>query len=280
MRSKVHDMKDALKARVKANYPLYSAYQFYRSTRWRAVSFRFLGNGAHRSIQIVTGADKSHYLSLINLLESVREHEPEARVNVWDLGLLVTQLQEIEVRFPKYLIKKFPFNEYPSYFDIQIVAGEYAWKPVIICGEAAITDRLVVWLDAGDIVTSRLTWIRRLTDSMGLFSPYSSGTISQWTHPGTLAALGVRKNLLSRRELTAGIIAVDPLNDRAMVLLKKWDECALRRECIAPMGADSSNHRQDQAVFTVLSYQDGLAPSGFLGYLTAPLGIKTHQDPH
>src|SRR5664280_549762 len=105
-------MKDTLKTRVKANYPLYRAYQFYRSTRWRAASLRFLGHGAHRPIQIVTGADKSHYLSLMNLLESVREHEPEARVNVWDLGLLQTQLQEIGVRFPKYRIKKFPFSEY------------------------------------------------------------------------------------------------------------------------------------------------------------------------
>ena len=271
-------MKDELKARVKAIYPLYRAYQFYRSTRWLVVSLRFLGNDAHLPIQIVTGADRSHYRSLMNLLKSVREHEPEARVNVWDLGLLETQLQEIAVRFPKYRIKKFPFDEYPSYFDIRVAAGEYAWKPVIICGEAAITDRIVVWLDAGNIVTSRLTWVRRLTDSMGLFSPYSSGTISQWTHPGTLAALGVREELLSRRNLAACLIAVDPLSDRAMVLLKRWEECALCRDCIAPVGSDRNNHRQDQAVFTVLSYQEDLAPSGFLGELTEPLGVRTHQD--
>jgi len=212
------------------------------------------------------------------MLESVCEHEPEAKVNVWDLGLLESQVQEIEVRFPKYLIKEFPFNEYPSYFDIKVVAGEYAWKPVIICGEAAISDGLVVWLDAGDIVTSRLTWVRRLAGSMGLFSPYASGTISQWTHPGTLAALSVRDELLPRRNLMACIIAVDPANDRAMALLRTWQECALRRECIAPTGSNRSNHRQDQAVFTVLSYQEGLAPSGFFRELTAPLGIRTHQD--
>jgi len=35
-------------------------------------------------------------------------------------------------------------------------------------------------------------------------------------------------------------------------------ECALRRECIAPEGSDRSNHRQDQAVLTILycKYQE------------------------
>jgi len=237
-----------------------------------------MGNGAKRSIQIVTGADKSHYLSLVSMLESVSEHEPDARVNVWDLGLRETQLQEIGTRFPKYRIKKFPFSKYPSYFDIKVAAGEYAWKPVIVYSESAITDDLVVWLDAGDILTSRLTWVRRLTHSMGLFSPYSGGTVSQWTHPGTLAALSVRDQLLSRRNLMACIIAVDPLNDRAMDLLRRWEKCALSRECIAPMGSDRSNHRQDQAVYTVLSYQMDMAPPGFFREFTAPLGIKIHQD--
>jgi hypothetical protein len=37
--------------------------------------------------------------------------------------------------------------------------------------------------------------------------------------------------------------------------VREWCECTLRRECIAPEGSDRSNHRQDQAVFTILYYK-------------------------
>lgn len=40
----------------------------------------------------------------------------------------------------------------------------------------------------------------------------------------------------------------------------------------------SSKRRQDQAVLTVLSYQEGVPHSGFFRELAWPLGIKTHQD--
>jgi len=45
-------------------------------------------------------------------------------------------------------VRLFEFWKYPSYFNISIARGEYAWKPVII-KEVVDEYPLVLWLDAG-----------------------------------------------------------------------------------------------------------------------------------
>jgi len=45
--------------------------------------------------------------------------------------------------------------------------------------------------------------------------------------------------------------AIDWVKD----LVKEWYDLALIKECIAPPGSNRTNHRQDQAVFTLLYYQ-------------------------
>ena len=75
-------------------------------------------------------------------------------------------------------------------------------------------------------------------------------------------------------------------------VVKPWAECALKRECIGPLGSNRGNHRQDQAVLTVLLYQAGrpfetsggmwvsntLCDLAIIGHTQGCLGILVQQD--
>ena len=123
-------------------------------------------------------------------------------------------------------------------------------------------------MDAGCIITQPLYRIRKVIDKIGLYSPVSKGTIVDWTHPSTLDFLKVDKSLLQKNNLSGGIVAVNYQFKKAVQIIKRWKECALIKECIAPMGSNRTNHRQDQAVLTILADQSNITdvmPKQFLG---------------
>jgi uncharacterized protein DUF1647 len=230
--------------------------------------------GAHHDLTIVTGADSSHAASLLQMLASVRQHEPDVPVIAYDLGMAAQDLERLRSRFPTVVLKTFEYARYPSYFNIKINAGEYAWKPVIIADTLDETKRSVCWMDAGNVVLGKLTWIRRVLNATGFYSPRSSGTLRDWTHPKTLAYLRADDALLDSRNLNGACIAISCKHENAMAMARRWAECAKTRECIAPEGSSRANHRQDQAVLSVLAHQFGLTarvPTEYLGFLT-------HQD--
>src|SRR5262249_4791023 len=159
-------------------------------------------------------------------------------------------------------------------FNISVNAGEYAWKPVIFCDILNEFKGLVCWMDAGNLVTEPLTMVRRITTKIGMYSPSSSGIISEWTHPGTLACLNVPDALLSQRNLAGSCVAVSYCNPIAREIANEWKECALTRGCIAPIGSSRKNHRQDQAVLTIIAHKSGITkhmPSRCYGFVC-------HQD--
>jgi hypothetical protein len=224
-------------------------------------------------ITIVTGADRTHHLSLLQLLESLERHERRARVVAYDLGLEPDDRARLERRFHRVEVRTFDYSRYPAYFDIRCNAGAYAWKPVIVAEVLEECRGRLVWLDAGCVVTEPLFALRRRLARHGFHSPASSGTIGQWTHPATLDWLGADPRMLGRRPRFAAVVAVDYDHVVARDVIRRWAECARVQECIAPPGADRSNHRHDQAVLTILVEQsslDGLRPEF--------LGVEAHRD--
>jgi hypothetical protein len=77
-----------------------------------------------------------------------------------------------------------------------------------------------------------------------------------------------------KANLNGACVAFDPASKAAIALARKWREGALDKDCIAPEGADRSNHRHDQALLTVLAHLDGMAQ------ITEHrlLGFLIHQD--
>jgi len=223
---------------------------------------------------IVTGADSSHYKSLCQFLSSLFMYEPGIKVIVFDLGLIDSEGQCLKNTFPSIELRLFDYSKYPGYFNIKINAGEYAWKPVVLSDILSEFKCCVCWMDAGNLVTGPLFWLRKITNDLGIYSPNSSGVISDWTHPKTIEFMKVSNDLLNKPNLNGACVSVSFQNSKARELINQWKQCALIKDCIAPMGSNRENHRQDQAVLSVILHQSGITK-----YMPTKLyGFMTHQD--
>jgi hypothetical protein len=202
---------------------------------------------------IVTGASSNHFNCLKSLLYSISLYEPQSRTIVYDLGLTEKEVAELvaaghEVRF-------FRFEDYPPHVNINVAHGQYAWKPIIIADEFSRTSDMLLWLDAGNLVRAPLVGLRERLRASGLWSMTSVGTVAEWTHPGTLAYLNAPPAMLPKPNRNAALIGLRVGYPWVDELAREWKRCALDPACIAPPGSTRRNHRQDQAVLTVLLYQ-------------------------
>jgi hypothetical protein len=225
-------------------------------------------------LTIVTGADATHGASLLQLARSVVGHERSARFIIYDLGLTEAQRSRIKSAAPRAKWRSMDFSKYRPYFDITVNAGQYAWKPVIVREELGKCRGLLCWMDAGNLVVETLLALRFETWRKGFYSPPSAGSVQKWTHPAMFDYFGLPHDWnASLSPLNAACVAFNSRNAKAFELCNEWARLASVGECIAPKGSNRSNHRQDQALLTVLALQRGFAPSksGFLGY-------AVHQD--
>jgi hypothetical protein len=229
----------------------------------------------HRRLTLVTGADGSHFCSLLQLLTSVVEHEPDMPVIIYDLDLYAYERAVLEERFPGYRVRRFRYEKYPPHVELRRDRGQYAWKPIIVWDALKDTAGPVCWMDAGNVLTARLTGIRGELRSHGFYSPRSKGMIMDWTHPAMLEYFAVDAQWAAgKRNLNGACVAFHPRSLRALKLAKQWRDGALIKECIAPEGSSRKNHRQDQALLTVLAYKYGLADATGGHYL----GFEIHRD--
>jgi hypothetical protein len=219
---------------------------------------------------LVTAADASHEQSLVRMLESVRANAPGTNTIVYDLGLSPATWDAL-AGLP-VTRRRFQYECYPAFFDIRRNAGQYAWKPAIINEVMRERGGIVCWMDAGNLI-SDLSGLRRRIDRYGFYSPTSSGTAAQWTHRGMLHYLGMPETWGSDiRNLNGACIAVDSSCEAVRSVVEEWGRLAAIKECIAPPGSDRSNHRQDQALITVLAYRAGIARE------EKAIGFTTHND--
>lgn len=229
------------------------------------------------NLTLVTAADTSHAQSLLNFLVSVQRHEPGTRVVIYDLGMTHAELAELKSRFG-YEVRTFDFAKYPAFFNIGIASGEYAWKSQLVRDVALETSEILCWMDAGNIVIEPLSRIRREALRSGYYCPQSAGTVSDWTHPGTLSYFGLPATWKSKLpNLNTACVAFDMRSSLGTKLVHEWAEYATVCECIAPAGSSRANHRQDQALFTVLAYREG-RPDRARKAARRLLGFKLHQD--
>jgi hypothetical protein len=225
-------------------------------------------------LTIVTGCDSSHFKSQLQFLNSLYKHEPVIKTVYYDLGISDEQRKIIADNFPFVVIKKFNFSKYPDFFNIKKNAGEYAWKPIIIWKELNNSSNLILWLDAGTIIINNLNSIRRILKIRGFYSPISSGVVKEWTHEGMIRYLNITDDILNKRNLSGGVVGYNSKNRKARLLAEQCFNYAKEKECIAPSGSNRSNHRQDQALLTVLAYKFNMVK----GMPKRYYGFDVHRD--
>jgi hypothetical protein len=246
----------------------------FRPLELQAKSLLLAAVPLREDFTLVTGADRTHFKSLGNLLRSLARWEPGIRVIVYDLGFEAGQRKEFAASFPALEVRRFEYSKYPAYFDIRVNAGEYAWKPVIFSDVFTEVQGGVAWFDAGNLPYEPLTRLRKVVGWKSFYSPFAKGTIAEWTHPATLDYLKVDKSIRGKQNLAGYCVAADYRSPKAREFARRWRECALAKDCIAPAGSNRSNHRQDMSILSILAYQ--LKLPLFLSRFR--LGFECQQD--
>ena len=141
-----------------------------------------------------------------------------------------------------------------KFLNININAGEYAWKPAIINEVANQYKGIIIWCDAGDIFYNVDTLIYVVKNNY-LYTPTSSGSINERTDIRTLNILSKKYDInINFNSRNAACIGFNTNIDWIQNFLKEWLEYSLNKDCIAPLNHNRSIHRWDQSILTVLYY--------------------------
>lgn len=209
-----------------------------------------------KNILFVTAAEKNYYSQLENLLSSFYSRMNE-KILVFNLGLEEKQINNLMNKYTNLEIRNFDFTKYPNfiseYEDGKL--GSYAWKPIIVNEVLREFKQKVVWLDAGNIITRKIIFLKISLTTKGLVVPTSSNRISDWTHPKTVEYIGIDKKYLRSNNYASGLVGFDYSNSSALKISNDWSKFAKIKECIAPRDSSRLNHRQDQAILTLLLYK-------------------------
>ncbi len=218
-------------------------------------------------VLIVTAASSNHAGALRHLLGSLQRLD--ADVVCYDLGLTSAEVDALP-RWNRLTIRAFDYAGHPPHMNVQVNAGEYAWKPVIVAEVAdaerqSPSPRHVLWADAGSYFDALEPIAGAIDRSGGVWLRRSSGTVADWTHPGMFAFLGDdASRFADRPNADATLVGLATGHASAAVrdaayrdIIAPWAACARARDCIAPAGSSRRNHRQDQAVLTYLVHKAG-----------------------
>lgn len=238
---------------------------------------------------IVTASSANHLCSLENFLYSLYDLRSEIpvgqfpRIVVYNIGMNRTQLPILDQFVENGLIdnlETFDYFKYPRFWDVAINAGEYAWKTGII-NEARLnyaSNGLLVWLDAGNIVTPQ--FIRHIPKTIkklhGFWSPRSAKNMATWTHPKMFEYFGKSMDDYGDYiNCNGAAMGFDVSNDTIVdTMILPWLHCGMDKHCIAPPGSSRANHRQDQAALTMLAYMGGHKCNMSPNYYK----LQTHRD--
>lgn len=247
---------------------------------------------------IITGADYTHYDTLVQLLDNLSlcffNKSKRPTLLVWDLGLKPVQIRQLQKKFANWCeFKTFEYSNYPEWFNIKENAGEYAWKPNIIKESMLFNKKkYVFWFDSGNLIVNekKFSELYEFLNKYKIYSPVSSGVISQWTHVGMLRYLGltdVAKDIYGLRNRSGGLVGFKVSDTRIRSFITEFARLASVRECIAPVGSSRLNHRQDQSLLSIMYYQfiHREFKIGYEYFQTNPLisgdellGVSIHND--
>jgi len=186
---------------------------------------------------------------------------------VWDLGLdemSISNLHSFHDNRIQY--RKFDYFKYDDYYNIEIEAGQYAWKAAIIretMNELLLSNTtenplILYWCDSGNTLhPMTISYLEDIVSKNKLYSPISPENIQFWTHPGTLHYFNIPENdsLLMKQNRNGAQFGFLISDKKVQEFIRDFDACSHIKDCIAPQGSNRQNHRQDQSVFTILYYK-------------------------
>eukprot|EP00282_Hemiselmis_andersenii_P007992 CAMPEP_0114121086 /NCGR_PEP_ID=MMETSP0043_2-20121206/6995_1 /TAXON_ID=464988 /ORGANISM="Hemiselmis andersenii, Strain CCMP644" /LENGTH=427 /DNA_ID=CAMNT_0001213753 /DNA_START=56 /DNA_END=1335 /DNA_ORIENTATION=+ len=203
---------------------------------------------ASSDLTLITSVNSLYFGCVANHIGSVQLREPGLRILLYDLGL--DPLEKLVAReWRSVTLVPFPFQDYPPHVRN---LRNYAWKPLVY-KHALASHRKVFYQDSGQEVWQRLGKIDSIIERDGyMFVMQGERTLPDKIHPSMFKVMGLDPKDFAGKDMCAGGIQ-GYRNDSLAVdeVLSATVACALNPRCIAPDGADQSNHRFDQSAFSI-----------------------------
>ena len=226
---------------------------------------------------VISGASNNHYLTLIQFIKSFILNKVDSKLIIYNLGINEDKWCFLKNTYSSnnFIFKIFDYSSYPEWFNININRGEYAWKPAIIYEVFnEFKNDIIVWMDSGNIILNNLNELFRFINDNGIHSASSSENIKCWTHPNTIKLLKCENT--NNRNRNGACIGFNTKFDWVQNFITDFYNAALNKNIIAPLGSSRVNHRQDQAVFTIL-YYEYINKYKFINY-NHSIGYSIHND--
>lgn len=221
----------------------------------------------------VTALNDQYYNRSLGLFSSLNatfmsksKYTHQIRLIVYDLGMSSQILKKVKERC-QCEIRKFPFEEFPSYVKH---LKTYAFKPIII--KAVFMEfGFVWWMDTSvRFLTAAIEpAIRQAVDSGFFFAvsnhPTNEISVTQQTDIQTFKFLGEDPCKFRPYSETWATTLMFHYNPISNIVVNAWTACALNRNCIAPAGTerklvcilsekyDGRCHRFDQSMISILT---------------------------
>ena len=247
--------------------PTYGSKRRLRSMGWTNCTCEdFL----YCRLVVVTAISSNHFNEAQDLIGSVQSKLPYTQLIVYDLGLYARHKAQLAT-YCNVEVRPLDFSKYPPHAKI---LKTYAWKP-IITAEISREYEVILYGDA----SMRIINTEKLPSFLLKF-PYVGGPIDDRpitvaTHDSTLKYLKLNLSReMAAKEMSFTIEAVfcvwftESIREK---WLKRWLDCALHAECIAPPGSSPYGckpynpsdkgiyigcHRFDQSALNVILYQE------------------------
>jgi hypothetical protein len=136
--------------------------------------------------------------------------------------------------------------------------GGYGWRVIAYIDMGLEWSNKFGWIDAGCLVYKHnLEYEKRIVEKEGFFASISCDTVSKWVYNSTIGFM-MENKLISKCNkddtvCSGGYAFYDPHNPRILnKLIIPFYQCCFTKKCISPYGSSRRNHRQDQAVLTLL----------------------------
>lgn len=211
----------------------------------------------------LTAASSNHFKSAVQFLKSLNG----APVIFYDIGLTETEADVIKSMSVEYRL--FDWTHIPSWGLLTSPnAGAYVWKSVIIHAVCQEPHDIVIWCDAGNIISDHRSLENHVND-VHLYTPGSSGTIQRWTHTTCIEGMGMKPEQIHYGMRNAAIIGF-VLNDPVVKqFIDEWVMYCLKESLIV---GSRDNHRHDQSILTCLFYKYNRLCSNYC------IGFTIHND--
>lgn len=199
----------------------------------------------------VTAADQRFARSLFQLLRSAERQRLVAgnRWIAYDLGMGQSR-QELETRFPWCEFRSFDHSAWPAH--VGVVAGTFAWKPVVFWDVVEAASGPVCWFDSATIFKAPLDPMLDTIRATGVYALRGQSAIQARCEPAVMQRLEFPRRLWGTRECIGGVLGIDAANPVARAIARTWRDLALDPELISPSLRTIPRHMHDQALLSCL----------------------------